>query len=215
MPLTFGTPFVYSTLVGDVGTEGSIRSWGSHAAIPADQVLLEAQAWIYNSLRAQDMIVHAAIVISPGAQSMVLPSGWISSLALRLDGDAEDLPFSHESWVRFKQADGTMPTGKPRTYMISDKVYFDFEADDGISGLGYAGEHIYYGTPANLSSVNPSNFLCTKYPTLLRVVCTAFAYESRRRLADADEMITRAVGALQQANMSADEFRRGQIGLRG
>jgi hypothetical protein len=215
MPLTFGTPFVFDTLVADVGTEGSIRSWGSHAAIPAVEVLVEAQAWIYGILRAREMIVvNTSYALAANTVNIALETGWQEDLFLRLDGDDMDLELRHESWVSFKQSDGTYPTGKPSCYTVLDQIYFDYQTDTGPSGTGYTGQHAYYGTPAALGSSNQSNFLCTRFPTLLRMVSTAYAYQSRRRLTDANDMFQMAQAEIARCQVIEDGYRRGMLGLR-
>ena len=163
------------------------------------------------------MIVLNQITINPNDTSMALPAGWVANHFIRLDGDSRNLTYKHETWVRFKQFDGTFATGKPRAYTVLDKVYWDAQADTGLNGLGYNGEMAFYGTPAQLAAGSPqnSNFICTRFPSLLRSVCTAMAYESRRRLMDAGPMWQRAEEQIAQANVTSDEYRRGMLGLRG
>lgn len=199
--------FTYTILTGTEATVGSIRYWAQHASVPAEQILEEAQRWIFSRLRVREMIVSEEISIVTDASTIALPDGFQDPVALRLYGDSEDLDFVQENLLsRIYDDDGTLQTGRPNRWSIWDElIQFDVPSDDNIGGI-----LTFYGTPDLVSSGSETNFLCTRYPTVLRRTCLAMAYEHRKR-DDFKAEYALAEAAIEQANATSDMGRRGQI----
>tara|TARA_R110000822_G_scaffold92983_5_gene214271 strand:+ start:1084 stop:1704 length:621 start_codon:yes stop_codon:yes gene_type:complete len=203
--------FTYTILTGTKATEGSIKFWGNHVSIPADQVLSEAEAFIYSRLRAREMIATAEISVAADASTFPLPTGFIEPIKLLPDGWGEPMPFTHENLLgRIRNTDGTLETGEPSEWTIANEQgEFDSQLTDALEATMW-----YYKTPTALSVSNETNFLTTRYPTLVRYACTAFAYDHRKRRTDASEMRMLAMNEINEANSEADRGRRGQVRLR-
>lgn len=199
----------WTTLTGARNANGSIKNWGKHALIDAESVLTEAQAWIYQHLRTREMmVVDAEVSISDSDDSFTLPAGFQEIVSVQLHGDRAPLVYKQEHLLdRSRDESGFMVTRPIRAFTIlGNLMLFDCESDDGRTGV-----MTYFGTPAPLTEGNPTNFLCTKYPSLLRTVCTAYAYEDRENWSSAERMFKRAIGEVETANFNAEGYRRGQM----
>lgn len=204
--------FTYTILTGAKSVEGSIKFWANHSSVPADQVLTEAQAFIYSRLRVREMIATATVTAAIGASTFTLPTRFLEPIRLLPDGWGESLPFVHENLhQRFREEDGDLYQGDPTEWTIADEVgVFDSQLVTAFSG-----RMSFYQRPADLaSSSNETNFLTTRYPTLVRYACTAFAYDHRKRRADATEMRLLAMNEIEEANRESDRGRRGQVRMR-
>lgn len=199
--------FTYTILTGLDSAVGSIRYWAQHPSIPAEQILEEAQRWIFSRLRVREMIESETFSILTDASTLALPDGFQDPIALRLYGDSEDLDFVQENLLsRIYDDDGMLQTSRPSRWAIWDElIQFDVPSDDDIGGI-----LTFYGTPEIVSDSNESNFLCTRYPTVLRRTCLAMAYEHRKR-DDFKAEYALAEAAIEQANATSDMGRRGQI----
>lgn len=200
----------FDTLTGSKSTEGSIKYLANHELVPATNVLLEAQAYIYQRLRVQDMIVTAEVSGSLGDSYIAKPTRFLAPVWLRLDGDTRELDYVHEGQLeRFRDDAGNLYEGRPRQYaLINDRLEFDVASDD-----DFAGDICYYQQPAALSVSNTTNFLTDRFPSLLIDTCMAFAWKARNRA----DMYTAALNGdmgvnaqILAANGSADLARMGQ-----
>lgn len=165
----------YSTLVAAKGTDGSLKSWVNHSTLPSATIVSEAQAWIYGRLRVREMRKAGTVSLSADASSAVLPSGFLDPITLQFDGDAQPIELVTEGRLRrYREDDGTVPSGRPTRFAIYDEAFqFDSAADEALTG-----RLVYFGTPSELAaSANETNFLTARYPTLLRQACLSFAYE--------------------------------------
>lgn len=199
--------FTYTILTGTKATEGSIKYWANHSLVPSDQVLTEAEAYIYQYLRIREMRTTAPIAISAGQSTFTLPTAFLEPIQLLFDGWADPLEYVHESLLRrYKDSTGALYTGEPCQWAIVDETgQLDTELVDAL-----AGDMIYYATPTALSGSNETNWLTDRYPTMLRYACMAFAYDHRKRRTDATEMRALCMGQIEAANTESDRGRRGQ-----
>lgn len=201
--------FTYAILTGSISTAGSIRYWVQHSEIPVDQILEEAQRYIFSQLRVREMRSYSdALVVTQGQTTAALPSDFQDPISLKLDGDSEDLDYVQENLLgRLYDDDGDIETGRPNRWTIFDEaIQFDVEADD-----TYNARLVYYGTPDLISATTAENFLSTRYPTVLRRACLAYAYEHRKLMEMFVAEVAAADKAIEQANMTDDMGRRGQI----
>lgn len=204
--------FDYTTLIAAKSTPGSIKAWGGHASLESDRILTEAQAYIYQRLRVREMRKTVLVSLTSGdsykALSAISTAGFLDPIGFRLDGDSEDLPYVHETGLqRLRDSDGALSTGWPSRWAILDEqMQFDVAVDQNITG-----RMVFYETPTVLSGENTTNFLTSRFPTLLRRACLMFAWEQQRRadLFAEEQALTDA--AIDQANATEDFSRRGAI----
>jgi len=204
--------FTYTILTGTKATEGSIKWWGNHSLIPSDQVLTEAQAWIYSRLRVREMRATETVTISASASTFTLPTRYLEPVKLLPNGWSDPIEYIHENLLqRYRDADGALETGDPTEWTVLDEVG---TLDSQIGTTALTCKMTYYQKPAALaSSTNETNWLTDRYPTLLRHVCTYLAYEHRKRR-DASEQLILALKDIDDANVEDDMGRRGQTRIR-
>ena len=198
----------YDTLTGAKSVEGSIRWWGNHTKIPATQVLYEAEAYIYSQIRVRQMRAAETLALLTGDSGIPFPSDYQALIELKIFGDANPLPFVHENLLnRFRDDNGVLTEGRPNRFAdIANEISFDCRAD-----ADYNMRLWYYATPASLSTLNPTNWLTIGYPTLLRYVCTAFAFQDRKRHSEALDYFKLAQIEIDNANSGDDLARNTQI----
>lgn len=204
------TTHTYAILTGTISTAGSIKNWVQHSSVPADQILAEAEAYIYAQIRVQDMITTAALTIASGAYTSSLPADFLDPVSIRLDEDSTDLDYVQENLLgRIVDEDGAVETGRPaRWTLYDDTIHYDV-ANDESTALN--GDIVYYKRPAALATANQTNFLTDKYPWLLRRACLMFGYEHRKRMTEFVSEQRLVDEAIMQVNRDADMHRRGQI----
>lgn len=201
----------YDTLTGSKTTVGSIMYLANHTDLPVENILIEAQALIYQSLRVQDMLVTAEVSIAEGDDHIAKPTRFLAVEWLMLDGAGRPLEYVHEGLLnRRKDSNGDLWIGQPKRFaLVNDQFEFDVQADD-----DYAGDICFYQQPANLSTgAGNTNFLTDRFPTLLTRACMAFAWAARNRADMYAEALTGPLGVdtlIDKANASADLARRGQ-----
>lgn len=201
------TTMTYTILTGDKSTEGSIRYWAQHSLIPAAQILEEAQAFIYERIRAREMRTEGAVSVADAGDTIDLPTGFLDPIKLTLDGLGEIIYVHEDILEKLTDADGNLFEGPPTEYAIWDeKIQFARATD-----AAYAGDLLYYGTPAALSGANETNFLTDRFPTLLRRACLMYSYEHRHRPDLFQAELALVEQAIRLANTAEDMSRRGQI----
>lgn len=202
------TTFTYSILTGTVSTSGSIRNWAQHSMIPAEQILEEAQQWIYQRLRHQFMIAEETLTIEPGDYAIAPPDDFLDPVSLTLWGDDDELDYVHENMLgRYVDSDGDVQEGRPvRFSYYNDYLQFDAanDADTSLSAV-----LLYYRSPPLLSAAVQTNWLTDRFGGLLRQTCLAKAYEHRKRPEMTAEF-TLAEKSINEANVASDFMRRGQ-----
>lgn len=199
--------FTYAILAGAQETAGSIKFWAQHSELAVDQIIEEAQRWIFARLRVREMRMVTPISIGEDEYTHALPDGFQDPIGLRLYGDSEDLDYVQENLLsRQYDDDGELQSGRPSRWAIFDELMqFDVPSDETIGG-----QLVFYGTPDLISSGNQENFLSTRYPTVLRRALLAFASEQRKR-EDFLAELKLAENEILQVNMTDDMGRRGQL----
>lgn len=199
----------YATLIAAKTTAGSIASWVNHATIQdqAATIVEEAEAWIYERLRVREMRATASIAFTTTEHYTSFPTDYLGPINLFLDGQVDPLPYLHEQHYRpNRDEDGAMVSGWPTCWSdMDERITLDTQPDEAI-----AGDIIYYKRPTALSSAN-TNFLTTRYPSLVRVACMFRAYDFLKRPAERDAERTEALRLIEEANINAElTERRGQ-----
>ena len=197
----------FTTITGAKATAGSLKSWVNHDTIPATSLLTEAEAWIYQRLRAMEMQTSATGTVSVGADGFALPERFIAPLRLSIHDGVDELLYQHEQlWRMSLDTSGDAREGMATRWTILDgAVQFDAIADEEFDYTLY-----YYQALPALSVSNETNFLTVRYPTLLRRVCMMFAYEFLKDWAAFDKQTVLAERALRDTLVADDQRRLGQ-----
>lgn len=206
----------YTTLVAAKTTEGSIKRWVNRKDIPVTNILLEAEAWIYQHLRVREMMAEVTMAFSIGDTSEALPDG-SGSDPLFLDPinftpyeNSTGLPYVHENALRrTRDEDGNvLEASEAALWTIKGtNMEIDVKLDAAWSGILE-----YYGQPAALAATtNETNFVTVRYPTMLRRACMAFAYEHMKDWSAMRDELALAQAAINEANATNEKYRRTMI----
>lgn len=195
----------YTTLVAAKTTEGSIKNWLNDSAVPATTVLTEAEAWIYERLRAREMLAAATGTISSAADTIAVPSGYRIGLILWITG-VNKAKLSRRTIEEVEGAfeydsSGARVSDKPSLwYAGASTIQFNCTADQ-----AYPYRLIYWGTPTALGAGNTTNFLTSRYPRLLRLACLGIGYEWKKDVGQRDvAKLQEAAIEIELANQNAD-----------
>ena len=199
----------YTTLIADKSTAGSIKNWVNRSDIPSEDILTEAEAWIYQYLRTREMIArNESFTVSANSESVALPDDFLDPIEFLPHEHLSELPMVHEKALRQDRDEtGTIQPGEPQRWAIIGSTMFV----DALPEANFAGVLLYYGLPAALSSENTTNFLTTRYPTLLRRACIARAYEHMKDFPQMEKYEGMAMQKLDEANATNELYRRAMI----
>lgn len=202
----------YTSLIAAKGAPGSIANWinFSDALLPLSDVLGDAQALIYDSLRVSHMRALHDIAIAAGASVADLPASTLDIVAVWDDGNrrlhARDV-VSLQNARAVEEDGGAYVEGKPATYsLFGDKLQFDCRAD-----ADYTYRLMAYCIPQALGPGNATNFLTTRWPTLLRTACLAIAADWTNDDARYQRFLQRLQPLIQQANASDERALHGMV----
>lgn len=201
-------PMTFTTLTGLKTVSGSIKSWMNYGKVDSEGVLLEAETMIYQRLRVREMRGSDTLTVGVGKASVDLPDGFLDPLKLRdITNDCRILLKSEDELEDIRTwTNAVLDDGDPAYYAIYDEqLQFDCKTT-----TQWRARALFYRQPDPLSTSNESNFLCTRYPHILRCACLATA----ARFANDDEVYAREQrlleGKIDDLN-AMDEFsRRGQ-----
>jgi hypothetical protein len=198
----------FSTLVGDVTTEGSIKYAINYTRIDSAGILTEAQAWIYQRLRVYDMLQTADVSIVSGESTADFPTGYLDPLHLGIPGVIPRIRLKEHEWFRTNLgwgSDAVLPSGAP-TYWTNIGGRFQFNT---IADQNYTAKFMHYARPAALSVSNETNWLTTRYPTLLKRACMIFSSEARKEWSMMDRAEVRALADIDEIKRESDLALRG------
>lgn len=193
----------YTTLVADKTTPGSIKRFVNYSQLDAEQILEEAQALIFQTLRVREMRVEFDnIAMSPGDFYAPLPDGFLDPIALKDVTNNLDLKLRPESNIvsaRTYDA-GSLIESIPQRYAIYDeKLQFEC-AYESAATLNLVG----FEKPALLSGSNTTNFLTNRLPHLLRVACLAQAYDFMSNQTKYQNNLTMLSALIDKTNAESD-----------
>ena len=198
----------YNSLTGGKTTPGSIAQWANYGLFSADDVLADAQAFLYQTLRLREMVSDViSLSFAQGDSSIALPTGFLDPIDFR-DQYLIRVKYRNQSSLMSRRVldptSGLLIQSQPRSYAIfGEKIQLDCAANAAMvfSMLAYV-------APAPLSSGNTTNFLTTRYPHILRRACLVVAAEFRKD----DDDFARESGVLEtlisDANAKNDLYLR-------
>lgn len=198
----------YSTLVAGPDVKGSIQYWINYTRIDSESILEEAQAWIYSKIRTRDMLAAEDIAIATGATTLDFPANYLDPLHLGIPGYMNRLRLKDIEWFRTHlgwDEDAALPEGVPTYWCdFGSAINLNTQSDQ-----DYTAKLAFYRRPIGLSPTNLTNFLTTRYPTLVRRACLMFAAEARKEYDLYDRLEVRALQAAKEIMEEDDLARRG------
>lgn len=199
----------YSTLIASKATTGSIKNLVNYERIDPDQILEDAQAHIYGSLRCREMMGYETLTVAIGDDSAPVPTGFRDPIMLATtEGDEihnTDVGTLEKMRAQWRQSDGTLAQAIPEHYACSGAT-MSFEcAWDRAATLVFR----FYDTPDDLSASNETNFLTTRYPNLLRAAIRMYVADFRDDEPTYRRMQAQVETLIARANAEADLALRG------
>jgi hypothetical protein len=199
----------YTTLTASKSTAGSIRYWINHAEIDVDQILEDAQALLWQTLRTREMrSAFADLSMSVGDSTKALPTGFLDPIGLwditnnmRFGGPKTEEQLQN----RRTYTSAVLDSGTPGYYAIFDELLqFDskFSAATTLKLIGFKSLTL-------LSSGNTTNFLTNRYPHILRTACMAMAHNFRNNDEREQKEMTKLAAYIAKANAESELSYRG------
>jgi hypothetical protein len=199
----------FDILTGSKSTTGSIKSWQNYSKVDAEGVLSDAETMIYQRLRVREMRASETLTVKVGASGVDLPDGFLDPLKLRdVTNDCNIEMVSEEQLEDIRTwTAAVLDSGDPAWFAIFDEqLQFDVKTT-----TQWKARLVFYKQLDALSESNPSNFLCVRYPHILRSMCLATA----ARFAKDNDMFQReqqlANAMISDANAADELSRRGQM----
>lgn len=155
------------------------------------------------------MMTDATFTFDDNTSSEALPSAFLDPIQFVPWEWGSPLPFvAPEAFQPPRTSTGALYDGTPSCWtIIGTTAYIDTTIDDTDN---YSGQLMYFAQPTALSVSNETNFLTTRYPTLLRHACMFKAYEHMKDAQQAATYMQLAEVALAEAMRTNDMWRRGQ-----
>lgn len=198
----------YTTLIADKDTAGSIKSWVNHSLLDVVQIVEEAEALIAQTLRAQEMTDVATFSMVDGDSTKALPTGFLDPIHLRDITNEITLKNRDVAGIedRRRYDAGVLADGTPRNFAVYGNLFqFDCEYDAAATL-----RLVYFKKWTALASAT-TNFLTDRYPHLLRVACTAKAWEFRGNDAMETKELTKLAAIIAKTNAEQDLLLRGYV----
>lgn len=200
----------WTTLTAAKSTSGSIANWVNRSDLPTTNILIEAEAWIYQYLRVREMVTDEAVTIAEDASSKALStlSGTFLDPVhfIPYEWGTELLYVNEANFKPGRTSAGALYEGTPSYWTIINATMHV----DVLCNAAFSGRMMYYAQPAALSVSNETNFLTVRYPRLLRQACLIMAYEHMKDDQRAQQYTVMAMGSIEEANRTNEMFRRGQ-----
>jgi hypothetical protein len=198
----------FTSLSADKTSAGSIKRWVNYSEIDVEQIIEEAQALICQTLRVREMRHEFdPIIMSAGAASVNLPTGFLDPIALKDITNNLDLALRDEAWLARRRIyeDGDLVEGVPLNYAIyGEKLQFELKCQESTTLI-----LVGYKAPAALSTSAPTNFLTSRFPHLMRQACIAQAADMMNNDGRYQRAISILTGLIQKINEESDLSYRG------
>ena len=200
----------YSTLIAAKTTDDSIKNWLNRADLPVTAILTEAQAEIYQRLRVREMMTDEAFSFASAASSKALStlSGtFLDPVKFVPYQWGEELPYVNPEFFNpGRDEDGALfeASTPSRWCIIGETAHIDV-----LLSAAFAGRMMYYAQLAALGLSNETNFLTTRYPSLLRHACMWRSYAHMKDAERTREYKAYMMADIAEANQTNDMFRRG------
>ena len=201
----------WTTLTASKSTTGSLANFVNRSDLPTPNLLIEAQAEIYKTLRVREMMTDEAFVFASAASSRalsLLTSTFLDPIQFVPYEWGGELPFkAPEIFKPSRSSAGALESSATPTCwtIIGETAHLDV-----LLSAAFSGRMMYYFKPADLSVSNETNFLTIRYPKLLREMSMAIAYQHMKDTVRAQEYLTYAMAGIADANRSNELWRRGQ-----
>jgi hypothetical protein len=194
----------YSNLIAAKSQPGSIRRWVNYSELDAEQVVLEAQALIYQTLRVREMrFEFDNLALAQGDFYVTLPDGFLDPIAIKdiTNNSALDL-YPERNIVRRRIYEGgSLTEGTPGRFAIYDeKLQFEcaYDAPASLNVVGFKSPDLLAATS------NEQNFLTKRYPHLLRVACLTQAYDFMSNATKYQTNLTMLSALIEKTNAESD-----------
>lgn len=198
----------FTTLTAAKTAAGSIKRWVNNSELDVEQVLEEAQALIYQTLRVREMRTDFSdLILAAGDSSRALPDGFLDPIHLKDVTNNVDLSLRDEAALKKRRIydNGSLIESIPYRYAIfGEKFQFEcaYESTATLALIGYK-------SPEKLSADNSSNFLTDRYPHLLRVACLTQAYDFMSNDTKYQHNLTMLSALIEKTNAESDLSYRG------
>ena len=155
------------------------------------------------------MITDGAFTFDDNTSTEALPAAFLDPIQYVPYEWGAPLPFvGPEAFLPPRTAAGALYDGTPSCWtIIGTTAYIDTTIDDTDN---FGGRLMYFALPTALSVSNETNFLTTRYPTLLRHACMFKGAEHMKDAQQAATYMQLAEVALAEAMRTNDMWRRGQ-----
>jgi hypothetical protein len=195
----------YTSLTSPKGTNGSIANWVnfSDTLLPLADILTDAQAFIYERLRVREMKTTGTISLAQGDILKALPANTLDVIALfdQYNNKIKAREAASLLGRRTVDSTGAWNQGQPGYFSLWDESFqFDYAAN-----LAMTFNYLIYNQPAYLSSGNPTNFLTTRFPQLLRYACLMSAADFLNDDGKYNRYMQRFVALGDSANQTEDQ----------
>lgn len=207
----------YSTLIADKSTVGSIKRWINYDLIPSEEVIEDAQAFIYSQLRVREMTTTSQLTFEAGTVGAALPTRFLDPITMRDHfGNEIVLRESRDHYIDEQTLDGAftdnvslLEADLPTSYSLISSAGIIFDVTKSSAGNATL-LYVYYAAPALLAeTTNETNFLTTRYPHILRNTALGFGYLFRKDDESAERHLKMATALIESANAESDLSRRG------
>jgi len=194
----------YTTLIAAKSVSGSLANWVNNGAIPASEIVVDAESWIYERLRTWEMLATlTTLTFTIGQNTVALPDGFIAPRAFWITGaDKQPLVMKTPDTLIEKTAfdsTGAIMTEKPQFYYWDGSNFvFNTLADD-----DYATWLVYFKRPAALSASNTTNFVTSKFSRMFRLALRGIAFEWLKDMSNAEAALALAADHIERINMES------------
>lgn len=201
----------YDSLTAAKGTPGSLANWVnfSDALLPLGDILEDAQALIYDTLRVTYMRELRNLALPAAASAVARPDDLLDVIAIWDDQNVKLGAKDEVSLQNRRAIDGTSgnyTVTRPSFYSeFGGSIQFDTVAD-----TDYTFKMMGFFKPALLSDTNKTNFLTTRWPQMLRTACLAIAADFLNDDAKYNRFLQRLTPLIAQASVMGE---RSLLGL--
>lgn len=196
----------FATLTASKATIGSISNWVNRDDIPVVNILTEAQAAIYLYLRCREMLsIRNSFTFLINTDTLALPDDFLDPIQFLPWQYGWSLPFYQtESFKKIRDNTGVLQSGTPACWtIIGVTAHVDVSCN-----AAFGGDLYYFALPPYLAAGVQTNFLTTRYPSLLRYACMMKAYEHMKKSDVASAYLQGFQQELQTVAMTNDMWLR-------
>lgn len=201
----------YTTLVSAKTVAGSIKNWVNRSDLPVDDIIDEAEAWLWEEggLRTREMVTTEVVTFSTTSNQTTLPStDFLDPISYQPYEWAVPLRYVSPEMLKVPMDSSGDPFHADPTKwaLIDNSPTIDtIPVTDG----GLVGVMTYYARPTALGAGNTTNFVTVRFPTMFRHAILAKAYSHMKDYGRSLEEEKMAFGKLELIRKNADLYLRG------